>query len=183
MEVTSPVIFSFDVETVGLYGEPFAFGWVLLSLDKETPKEIESGYEACPISTANGDAEGRQWVLTHVVPSLPKKTTVNNPTELYEKVWKVWEEVKKRYKKVLCVADCGYPVETSFFRKCVELKPKERRFDGPFPLHEVGTALLMAGMNSDDFPRDKNEEPNHHPTNDARYSGRLFRTAFLKCQH
>ena len=49
-----------------------------------------------------------------------------------------------------------------------------RKFNAPYPLHEVATALLMANMNDGDIPRKEDELPEHHPTCDARNAGRFF---------
>ena len=64
----------------------------------------------------------------------------------------------------------------------MKLKENERKFDGPYPLHEVATALLLAGIKREDFPLNEDEKPEHHPTCDARYSGRLFWEAYSKNQ-
>ena len=39
-------------------------------------------------------------------------------------------------------------------------------------------ALFMARMKREDVPMVENEKPEHHPSNDARYSGRLFWKAY-----
>ena len=41
------------------------------------------------------------------------------------------------------------PVESGLFRACVEDSPAERTWEGPYPLHEVATLLLAAGIDPD----------------------------------
>lgn len=109
-KVMEEVIFSVDAETVGLYGEHFAIGWSLRSV--ATGEELDHGYEACPFYNANGDDDDREWISNNVLDKLPSQTTINNPTELYEKFWDIWMKVKAEYNKIYCVADYGYSVET-----------------------------------------------------------------------
>jgi hypothetical protein len=87
------------------------------------------------------------------------------------------------------VADCAYPVESNFFRACIEDDLAMRNWHGPFPLHEVQTlvAMLMktrvmlsatpaqcmrflAHLNR----REVGELPEHDPLADARQSGRIY---------
>jgi hypothetical protein len=112
-----------------------------------------------------------------VIPHLPKDITCNNPLELCEDIYHVWMTIKKKYREVLAIADCHCPVETNLFAQAIKSKEQIREFTGPFPLHEVATALLMAGMDRSKYSRNALELPEHNPLNDARYSARLFITA------
>lgn len=76
--------------------------------------------------------------------------------------------------------DCGYPIEANIFFQAIKPFEKTCQFTGPYPLHEVDTALLLAGMNRIDYPRIENELPVHHPLKDARYAARLFSIALKK---
>jgi len=72
-------------------------------------------------------------------------------------------------------ADCSWPVEARFLARCVENDFDKREWEGPYPLHEIATVLLLAGKNpSEKFPRQENELPEHNPLNDARQSARLL---------
>lgn len=178
MTPTSQVIFSFDAETIGLYGDPFAVSYVIC--DRNTGKELEKGYLSCPFENASGKDSDRAWVLKNVVPHLPKETNCNTPDEVCETFYQTWMKTKEKYKEVIAIADCGYPVETSLFARAIRSCVEERKYTGPYPLHEVATALLLANMNSDDYPRIENELPEHNPLNDAKYAARLFLTALKK---
>lgn len=177
MDLKNTIIFSFDGETIGLYGEPFAISYVVCNLEGE---ELENGYISCPIENANGDSSNREWVFEHVIPHIPGKTNYETPKELCEAFYRIWIDIKSKYKQVIAVADCGYPIEANIFFRAIKPFEKTRQFTGPYPLHEVGTALLIAGMNPVDYPRIENELPIHHPLKDARYAARLFLIALKK---
>jgi hypothetical protein len=116
----------------------------------------------------------------NVIPHLPNEITHDSPTALYEAIYQVWMRIKGEYKEVLAIADCSYPVETSFFATMIKFNEQEREWTGPYPLHEVATALLMARINREEYPPQPEELPVHHPVNDARYSSRLFLLAYNK---
>lgn len=170
------VIFSIDAETVGLYGEPFAVGYTVYNAQGV---ELESNYMSCPSKNAKGTLSDREWVEKNVVPHLPKEYDCETPQELCEKVYTTWMDLKRKYKDIITIADCGYPVESRLFSRAIE-NNEERTFTGPFPLHEVSTALMFAKIKREDYPRLPNELPEHHPLSDARQSARLFQTAFRK---
>jgi hypothetical protein len=175
--ISTKVIFSFNAEAKGLYGESFAVGYTIENFDG---KELEYGYFACPSENANGTDLSREWVQKNVVPTLKDlPITHHNPQEISEEIYKLWMRVKGQYNEVIAIADCGYPVETELLFKAFKVDPN-RRYEGPYPLHEVATALLMAGINEKDYPRLQNELPEHNPVNYARYSARLFILAMNK---
>lgn len=173
---TGKVIFSMDAETIGLYGEPFAFAYVVCD---ENGYELENGFLNCPADNAKGTEENRKWIVQNVIPKLPAETNCKNPDELCNKIYEIWMRIKNQYHdRLLAIADCGYPVETNLFARAICLKESEREFTGFYPLHEVATALLLAGIDRSRFPRNANELPEHVPLNDARYALRLFLTAW-----
>lgn len=172
--MTSPinqVIFSIDAESIGLYGEHFAVGYAVTDFKGN---ELEHGLLSCPQQSARGLDSNREWVLANVIPHLPTETTDENPNALKEKTYQVWMRINQQYEKVTAIADCMYPVETSLFSKMITNNESEREWTGPYPFHEVATALLIAGIDRNDYPRLPKELPEHHPVNDARYSSRLF---------
>jgi hypothetical protein len=95
MIIKTQIIFSFDTETVGLYGKPFAISYVIFNYNGE---ELESGYISCPIENAKGEPSNRKWILKNVVPHLPKNTNCNTPQELCEMFYDVWMRCKEKYK-------------------------------------------------------------------------------------
>lgn len=66
------------------------------------------------------------------------------------------------------------------FENCVKLDPSKRKFDGPYPLHEVETMLAAAKINRESISFSYDEMLKHHPTHDARRSGRLYYMALKK---
>lgn len=164
-----------DVESIGLYGEPFAFSWVVADMEG---KELEHGTLSCPHETAKGLDDEREWLAKNVFPKLTHTPDCKNPQDLYQKVYEVWKRVNEQYKPLLAFADCAYPVESNFFFNMMKADESNRRFTGPYPLHELQTALSIANIERKNFPRLESELPEHNPLNDARYSLRLFSKAW-----
>ena len=161
---------TFDVESVGLHGEGFAVGWVVRD---EQGQEIDSGYLACPIVVARGESvEDRQWVTENICPHLPESNCAN-PREVRSRFWKQWLQWKEQGYTLW--ADCGWPVEANFLSACVQDDWGDRCWAGPYPLMEIATVLQMAGMDPlGKYERYPDECPIHHPTCDARQSGRIL---------
>jgi hypothetical protein len=104
------------------------------------------------------------WVTKHIVPvvDLPRHKT---PENLLDCFWGFWMEHKDG---AICLADFGAPVEAGLFRKCVELDPEARTCEGP--MHELGTALLLNGINVDVNRREmagRDDLVQHDPVDDA----------------
>ena len=158
----------FDVESVGLHGEGYAVGWVVF----RDGKEVDAGYAGCDSEMAGGTPADRDWINKHVDPHLPKHTC-SKPVVVREIFWREWMRWKEE--GAYLVADCCWPVEARFLVACIEDGNGDRNWDGPYPLHDVASARLVAGLDPlatvDRLP---NEMPKHHPTADARQSGRLW---------
>jgi hypothetical protein len=131
-------IFSFDTETDGLYGPVWAIGAVVLN--EEVGEEI-ARFEGQVEYTGEN-----QWVWDSVVPyvDLPK---FESARALRDAFWAFW--MSHREEGCVCIADFGSPVESGLFRACVEDDLEARQWSGPYPLHEVGTMLLAAGIDPD----------------------------------
>lgn len=169
----------FDVESVGLHGEGFAVGFVVI----KGGMEVDSGAFGCPQSYALDDAgnlpphvsSDRQWVGENV----PDVGALGSPFVVRERFWNVWSTWKS--KGAVLAADCAWPVEGRFLNACVDIATDLRRWDGPYPLIEISTLLLAAGFDPmASFPRGENELPMHHPLADARQSARLMMMAIDK---
>lgn len=130
-------ILAVDAETDGLYGSVWAIGAVVLD---EHGQELDrfSG-QVDPF-----DVES-EWVRDNIVPfiHLPRHASRR---QLRDAFWEFWMKHKD---ETLCIADVGAPVESSLFRACVEDDLETRQWNGPYPLHEVATALLCAGVDPD----------------------------------
>ena len=166
----SDLFLVFDIESVGLHGAGFAVGWVVVD---RTGHEREAGYAGCSMDSASAGAraEDVQWVAEHVEPFC--HVTHDTPEAVRAEFWAVW----LRWKKLGAVmaADCCWPVEARFLIACVDDDREGRNWEGPYPLHDVGTARLAAGLDplgSED--RLESELPLHNPLGDARQSARLL---------
>ena len=171
------LIMAFDVESVGKHGPGFAVGWVVVDKNGiELEERYLASYTEAWLNTVElgNSREDRAWVKENVLPAL-SGSNCRDLFEVRDYFWQSW--LKWRDRGALLVADCSWPVETNFLATCVKHHPT-RREQGPYPLHDVSTALLMAGKDPLlSYDRLPNELPKHHPTCDARQSARLFREA------
>lgn len=165
----------FDVESVGLHGEGFQAGAVLID---RSGKTLGEHFFACDLSTAAGPDEGREWVAANVPPpdwsdDGVRRYNCRDPRHLREKFWQVWLLSKDR--GAVLVADCAWPVEARFLAECVDDDPANRYWDGPYPLHDLASIRLAAGLDPlATEERRPNELPIHDPLADARQSARLL---------
>lgn len=157
----------FDVESIGLHGEGFAVGFVVVH---RNGTELDADMYACPPNAAKGNNEGWTWVKDNV-PTLLK--THDAAWLIRAAFWIKWQEWKT--KGAVLVADCCWPVEARFLAQCVEDQPVQREWQGPYPLHDIASMMLAKGWDPLlERPRKESEEPKHHPLNDARQSARLM---------
>lgn len=163
-------VLSFDVESLGLHGRAWAVGWVYFEADGT---EIESGCAACSPEDVYqhdiDDPSDLEWVKANC--PQPERSCSTH-AEVLAVFWRMW--IRAREEGATLIADCAWPVEARFLASCVDCDPG-RKWLGPYPLHDVATMRLAAGLDPlatvDRLP---NEEPKHHPMADARQSGRLW---------
>jgi hypothetical protein len=157
----------FDCESIGLHGETFAVGYVVINCEG---KEMGRACWACYPDEAKGSDEGRRWVKENV-PSLVRTHT--GPKYIRGAFWEAWLWWKDKG-TVLC-ADCAWPVETRFLAACVDDNPSTRTWEGPYPLYDLASLRLAAGFNplavEERLPH---ELPVHNPLADALQSARLL---------
>lgn len=155
----------FDVESVGLHGEGFAVGWVVVDRDGN---RYDEGCLACDPDLCEGTAESRLWVnenVPYLEPTSPTKQHLRNA------FWHAWRDWSQR--DAVLVADCAWPVEANFLSACIRLNHAEREWQGPYPLHDLASMLLMLGADPlATTERNPLELPVHHPLMDARQSAR-----------
>lgn len=160
--------FVFDVESVGLHGEGFAVaGGVYLA----GSSQWEFCY-ACPTDEAEGDLEGRRWVKENV----PEMDITHRDTYgLRLAFWEAWERAKSGSAEM--AAECLWPVEARFLRDCIT-DDAQRLASAPYPIHEIASVMLAAGMDPlATYDRTPSEMPRHNPLADARQSARLLSEA------
>lgn len=167
------LLFVFDVESIGLHGEGFAVGGGTYKVDGTPIKEF---CFACDPNRVSGTSEDRKWV-TENIPTI--KITHIHRFQIRDLFWNEWMDAKKE--GAIMVVDCGWPVEANFLRMCVRDKESGRIFEGPYPMHELATLLLSAGMDPiGEFDRLPNELPRHDPLMDARQSARMASIAIKR---
>jgi len=160
----------FDVESVGLHGEGFAVGWVVVDRKGE---RLEECCLSCDPAQCAGTDKSRDWVLENVHPLAVTSPTKQHLRNSFWHEWRKWAD-----KGAVLVADCAWPVEANFLNACVRLNHSEREWQGPYPLHDLASVLLAVGADplavTERLP---DELPAHHPLMDARQSARQLITA------
>lgn len=173
--LTMNFLFVFDVESIGLHGEGFAVGFVVVDSDGN---RVDSGLFSCEPSQASGNEEGVKWVKANVPPLL---VTHEAPCQMRAAFWKKWRDWKA--KGAMLFADCAWPVEARFLAACVDDHFREREWEGPYPLHEIASVIWACGGDPM-LTRERREDelPEHNPLADAIQSARLLFEA-LKFRH
>lgn len=162
------VFMVFDVESVGLHGDAFAVAWCVVDRDG---KDLGSACYWTNSGRVDGDPEGRAWVEANV--TVPSVGHVRSAHEMRSRFWEAWEQTKRS--EGILVADCAWPVEARFLLACIEDDIDSRRWSGPYPLHDLASIRLAAGLDplacEERLPL---ELPAHNPLADARQSARLL---------
>ncbi len=173
--------FVMDAESYGLYGQVFSWACVVF----ENGKEIFSCYHTMPPRLARRIPSDEEWIeknVVRVMDHLPQSQHVvqhDNYAELMDSFLGVW---LKWQKQATLVADCPFPVESSFIRDCIDfakLVDPERAKDISFyPVIDVASVRLGVGLDPmETVERRPDELPVHHPLADARQSARLLMQA------
>jgi hypothetical protein len=169
MSVTRPELFLvFDVESVGLHGEGFAWGGVVVD---RRGKSFDYNRAWCPPDVATGTDAGRAWVTENWHP--PDFPPLDSPAQVRAIFWDWWQFWKS--KGATLAADCAWPVEARFLAACVDDDPAAREWQGPYPLVDVSSVRMAAGLDPlGTVERMPDELPTHDPLCDARQSARLL---------
>lgn len=165
--------FIFDVESVGLHGESFA---VASGVYLENGSAQWEFCMSCPSRECEGDEEGRKWIASNV----PKLiVTHRGPTAMRMEFWSYW--MKAKSEGAIMAAECLWPVEAGFLIRCIHDDIENRRWSGPYPIHEIASFMLSAGMDPmATYERNSSELTAHHPLMDTRLSARLLAQALAK---
>ena len=168
--------FSFDVESVGLHGRPFAVGFVVVD---ETGQELLEGYLACPVML-HGIKD--QWLIENVISALPDCAMLpaapyancGSEHEMLQDFWDAWTALQQQYDGIVMVTDCPWPVEAGFLSRCQQQIGFGME-SSPYPVLDVMSLLHTAyDTPNDDIARLPAELPAHNPVNDARHSVRIM---------
>lgn len=166
--------FVFDVESIGLHGEPYAVGWVVVN---RLGDELDSGKIAIDPMLAHGESDDRLWCAGNIPPLV---VTHMSMKAMLTDFWSQWLKWKAEGAQML--AECGWPVEAKFLAMCIGVEYPKSKWEGPYPFHEIASFMVMAGMDPmGTYDRLEREEPKHDPLADARQSARLLLEALNKC--
>ena len=119
------IVVVFDVESLGLHGEGFAAGAVVV--DTETGKSLAEFYAACYPNLDGVHLEAVKFLLVNVLPHLSYPD--GSPRQVRERFWRFWRKWAD-IGALLC-ADCAWPVEANFLRACVWDNRPEREWKAP----------------------------------------------------
>jgi hypothetical protein len=173
------------VESVGLHGEGFAVGYVVI--DTATGAIVEDGLFQCDPRLASGLAEDFTWITENVVPALagtktePGRTLVLNesspvPVSVRRQFWERWWVWSM--KGAWLAADVAWPVEARFLCACIDENMPGRKWSGPYPLVDIASVRMAVGLDPLGIEeRNESETPAHCPLADARQSARLLMEA------
>lgn len=174
--MTPERILAFDAESNGLHGPAFAIGAVLLDADGE---ELGTFYAA-----VQPPEQVDPWVKRYVLPALVESPPTHRTAREMRTAF--WDWMAERSEDALVVVDCGWPVEAGLLIECIKDDPN-RQHRGPYPLHEVASLLLAAGLDpKGDYsltvlaPEQRPLHRAHHPLHDARASALVARYALRK---
>ncbi len=166
-------IFSFDIESDGLYGEGFAVGVVVIDTQKGRLCDEFSG-------VVDGYQPKDKFVKANIMPYLKDMRKFSSVESLRREFWDFYIKYRGNDKiqnsDVIFLVDNGMPVEARFLRDCVLDDYKKRQFLAPFPAMDLATVLQMNGyenhINRRAFCGYKGKK--HHPLDDAMASGLTF---------
>lgn len=167
LDLLTANLFVFDVESAGLHGEAYAAGYVVWNAGQE----IERGTFACEPESVRGLTLDHLWISQNVPPIDVNR---NSPGAVRQALWDRWMLWKGE--NTVMAADCAWPVEARFLAACVDENVQPRSFQGPYPMIEISSMLLAAGVDpmDDHERRGDTENPKHHPQKDASQSARLL---------
>lgn len=178
----------FDVESFGLYGEGFAYGYVVIdgmgkiyeerlcSCNMNTTFEGEFISHELHVGGYTGDAwfdsvmDDRDWLDMNIpcLDEVPNHIGFEDPKALRKDFL---QQLKRlRTEGVELIGDCIYPVETNFIAKAFEDVVIETIDDSPF-IYDINLLQKMEGLH---LPFLESELPQHNPLNDAKQSARVF---------
>jgi hypothetical protein len=160
--------FVFDVESVGLHGEGFAVGIVVVDGDRNI---LDEHLLACPMTAAKRVSyEDAEWCRDNI-PEMPQ--THECPWQVRKEFLRIWK--KWRADGAIMVADCNWPVEARFLNACIDDNPLHLARFGPYPFIDLGSILLAKEVDPlMEFAREPKELPKHNPLYDARQSARVL---------
>lgn len=161
----------FDVESVGLHGQAFAVGGVLV--DTVSFEITRDFMFSCPPGNARGTNNDLAWVRKNVPDLKPNLLSPWEVKRAFAAVWCGWRANDARL-----AADCPWPVEARFLADCID-EGHLMEEEGPYPLVDINSLLVYKRDNPVlTRVRLADELPMHNPLNDARQSARALLELF-----
>lgn len=177
MHLSRRNIISIDVESNGLYGQPFCVG----AIEMDWGGRVIGEYAGrCPIDEVEDD-----WVKENVLPQITDIEEKNQSLEDLGGLFRGWlaravESSWRKGVKPIILVDVGFPADQSFlygvFRSIRHKSPGIVKELSPYPLYDLASILAGAGLDPDlnraDFSRElkPSRMAAHHPLNDAELS-------------
>lgn len=176
------LFFIWDGESVGLHGKGYAVAGGIYDLKGAAVREFAYHTDLRKEDgrlQARGE-EDEVWCRHHVkIP--PESIYKPHGPLVIQALWGEWSRAREEHPGILMMVECGWPVEARLLCRMIDQSPAERWWDGPYPLHEIATVMLCAGLDPmDKWERLPNELPEHNPQGDARLSARINAAAFAK---
>lgn len=168
----------FDVESIGLHGDGFAVGYVVVD---GNGREEDSGLYQTNVSNASGKPADFKWIAENVTPALEQNVRCRfgdgmgskDTRSVRDRFWEKWEAWKGQGARL--AADVAWPVEARFLIACINDDPIGRAWSGPYPLIDIASVRLAVGLDPlATVAREEDELPAHNPLADARQSARLL---------
>jgi hypothetical protein len=145
-------IISIDVESNGLYGQPFCVGAVEMDWGGRV---IGQFLARCPLDQVEED-----WVLENVIPALEGIDQTHESLGSLQRDFVTWlVTTTARIGNPIILVDVGFPVDCHFLYSALKSESMERDFgDGhkwarqrysPYPLLDLASVLAGAGFDPD----------------------------------
>jgi len=155
----------FDCESIGLWGETFAVGAVVLDISSG---EVLDRFEILNESLLPAAAMN-EWVNEHVLPHLTNMERCQSSIALRESFFRFLQAHKQTAEVWV---DVGFPVETNFLAAVAHDNLEKRFWEMPYPLHDVSN---FVDINIDRIASSGLLNlRQHHPTEDALASATCY---------
>jgi hypothetical protein len=150
MHLSRRNIISIDVESNGLYGQPFCVGAVEMDWGGRVISEFLA---KCPL-----DQVEDEWVLEHVIPALEGTKETHKSWVEMQLAFVLWMvEAMKRNTNPIVLVDVGFPVDCKFLYDAIYYAAGRngtmdswiREKYSPYPLLDLASILAGAGLDPD----------------------------------
>lgn len=161
--VNLPYFMVIDVESSSLVGTPIAVGWGVFRKDD---CDIVAGGAIRLSSSEIDKTKPSDFVRQNVIPAITGILATDSPAHFREFFW---EHYQKYVPSCDIWVDCGFPVETGFFRDVAMDDLPNREFKLPYPLYDLGNFLhpnIKRVPLGEEPHVDFLRLPEHHPIRD-----------------